>query len=254
MRFLKIKHFVIFITIGYCFSCKQEKQQLSKIEGKQVSVDSSFATIDSIEKFIEPYRKRVNEVMDAPLAYAPVTLTKEDGELNTSAGNLLADAILEQASPIYKSRTGKPIDFVIFNHGGVRSIISKGQVTTRTAYQVMPFENRIAIVEMSGSAVLEMVRFLKKSRRAHPIAGIQIVLDKEDSIQSVSINGEPFDQDRTYYAATSDYLVQGGDDMGFFKDRTNVEVMEYLVRNALIDYFKTHDTLQNKVDDRFIRL
>ena len=252
-RLLKIQLFVLFITIGCFHSCKEQANQLSQIAGSQVPVDSSLADVDSIESFIAPYRKRVNEVMDMPLSYAPITLTKGDGELNTSAGNLLADAILEQASPIYESRTGTPVDFVIFNHGGIRSIISKGQVTTRTAYQVMPFENRIAIVEMPGNAVLGLVRFLKKSGRAHPIAGMQIILDKEDSIQSVIINGEPFDENRTYLAATSDYLVQGGDDMGFFKNRSNVEVMEYLVRNALIDYFKTHDTLRNTVDERFIR-
>ena len=254
MKHLKIQLFVLFITIGVCSSCKEKQEILSKIDGIQLSVDSSLTKVDSIEKFIKPYRERVNEVMDAPLSYAPNTLTKEDGDLNTSAGNLLADAILEQASPIFKSRTGKAIDFVIFNHGGVRSIISEGQVTTRTAYQVMPFENRIAIVEMSGSAVLGMIKFLKKSGRAHPIAGIQIILDKEDNIQSVNINGAPFDEGRTYYVATSDYLVQGGDDMGFFKNRADVEVMEYLVRNALIDYFKANDTLRNKVDDRFIKL
>ena len=254
MGILKIKHFVVFVTIGCCCACKQGANQLSKINGSQVAIDSTLSKVDSIENFIEPYRERVNQVMDAPLSYAPASLIKEDGELNTSAGNLLADAILEQASPIFESRTGKQIDFVIFNHGGIRSIISEGQVTTRTAYQVMPFENRIAVVEMSGSAVLGMVRFLKKSGRAHPIAGMQIVLDKEDSIQSVTIKGAPFDEDRTYHVATSDYLVQGGDNMGFFSDRTNVEVMEYLVRNALIDYFKAHDTLSNQVDDRFIRL
>ncbi|WP_343486083.1 5'-nucleotidase [Allomuricauda sp. d1] len=227
---------------------------VSNINASQLPIDNSLPQIDSIENFIAPYRKRINEVMDAPLAYAPNTLTKADGEFNTSAGNLLADAILEQASPIFKSRTGKDVDFVVFNHGGVRAIVSKGQVTTRTAYQVMPFENRIAVVELSGTAVRKMVGFLMASGRPHPIAGIQIVLDKDGSLQSVTINGEPFDEERTYRVATSDYLVQGGDEMGFFKDRTDVHVMEYLVRNALIDYFKANDTLVNKVDHRFIKL
>ena len=254
VKFLKIKHFVIFITIVLCSSCKKEISRLSTINALQVQVDSTSIVVDSIENFISPYRERVSEVMDAPLSYAPKTLTKIDGELNTSAGNLLADAILEQAAPIFKSKTGKSIDFAVFNHGGVRSTVSKGKVTTRTAYQVMPFENRIAVVEMPGSAVLGVVRFLKQSGRAHPIAGMQIILDKDNSIQSVTINGKPFNENGTYYVATSDYLVQGGDTMGFFKNRTNVQIMEYLVRNALIDYFKENDTLKSQVDDRFIKL
>jgi 2',3'-cyclic-nucleotide 2'-phosphodiesterase (5'-nucleotidase family) len=32
------------------------------------------------------------------------------------------------------------MDIVLLNHGGIRSIIPKGEVTTRTAFEIMPFE------------------------------------------------------------------------------------------------------------------
>ena len=143
---------------------------------------------------------------------------------------------------------------MILNHGGIRSIISKGAVSTRTAYEVMPFENTIVVVELNGKSVRELVSFLIRSNRAHPISGIQIVIDKDDSLQYLNIQGKPFNEDQNYYVATNNYLVSGGDDMGFFKDGLKITEIDYLVRNALIDHFKKVDTLAPSVDDRFYKL
>src|SRR5690606_2325697 len=98
------------------------------------------------------------------------------------------------------------------------------------------------------------VNFLIRSKLAHPIAGIQIVMDKNWELKEVNIQGRPFDENRTYYVATSDYLVTGGDRMDFFKDNISVTNSDYKIRNAMIDYFKKVDTLHAKVDDRFIQL
>ena len=251
---LKIKHFVVFITIMCLASCKETPHRLDKITAKQVSIDSTITQIDSINKFISPYRDRINEVLDSTLAYAPKTITKTDGTYNTSAGNLMADIVLSESRPIFKARSGKALDFVLLNHGGIRSIISAGNVSARTAYQVMPFENSIVVVELSGKSVMEMIAFLIQSKRAHPVAGIQIILDKNDQLKSLQIQGKPFDEQRTYFVATSDYLVTGGDNMGFFKNMISTTNTDYLIRNAMIDYFKKVDTLNAVVDNRFYKL
>ncbi len=250
---LKIQHFVIFITIIICSSCKDQKSQLTEIEGKQLSITDSIAAVDSVQAFIEPYRLRVNTVLDSTLAYAPHTISKTDGAYNTTAGNLMADIILERANKVFKLRTGKEVDFVVLNHGGIRSIISKGKVSARTAYQVMPFENNIVVVAMKGKAVRDLISFLINSGRAHPIAGLRIVMDKNKRLQSADIQGKPFDENRIYHVATSDYLVSGGDNMGFFKEAEEVTEIDYLIRNAIIDHFKDNDTIAPLVDDRFIQ-
>lgn len=251
---LNIKHFVAFVTIGGFISCNQAPQELFKIRANQITVDSTLASNDAINSFISPYQTRVNEVLDSTLTYAPFTLTKTDGALNTSAGNLMADVILSQANPIFESRTNKSIDFSLMNHGGVRSIISKGKVSARNAYEIMPFENSIVVVELSPESVLELVNFLIQSKRAHPISGIQIVLDKDDTLKTLKIKGKPFSTKQNYYVATSNYLVTGGDHMTFFKNKISVTDTDYLIRNAMIDYFKKVDTLNVKVDDRFYKI
>ncbi len=251
---LKIKHFVAIVTIGLLTACQSKPQSLSEIEARQLPISDSITTDATIEAFVLPYRQRIDAVLDSTLAIAAKPISKEDGYYNTTAGNLMADIVLEQANPIFKKRTGEDIDFVLLNHGGIRAVISKGPVSARTAYEVMPFENSIAVVELSGQSVLAMIDYLIASKRAHPISGIQVVLTKSGELHSLSIAGKAFDVNKHYWVATSDYLTKGGDSMVFFKDALNITTVDYLIRNALIDYFKKVDTLSPVIDDRFYKM
>jgi len=215
---------------------------LQRIAAEQIPVDSTFKEVT------------VNQMLDSTLAYAPAKISKMDGAYNTTAGNLMADIMLSETNPIFKKRTGKDIDFVLMNHGGIRAIISKGKVSARTAYEVMPFENNISVVELDGKSVLQMITYIVQSKRAHPLSGIQVILNKDDSIKTLKIRGKPFDVEQHYYVATSDYLVSGGDDMVFFKNALSVTETDYKIRNAMIDYFSKVDTLVPTIDDRFYKI
>ncbi|PKA96619.1 5'-nucleotidase-like protein [Flavobacteriaceae bacterium MAR_2009_75] len=250
---LKIQHFVIFSTILLTTSCKDSNIGLSKVSGEEVLIDANLKKSDSIEAFVSPYRQRVDAILDSTLAYSPIVISKSDGDLNTSAGNLMADIVFSEANPIFKARTNKEIDFVLLNHGGIRAMISKGNISSRTAYEVMPFENSIVVAELTGASVLEIASFLRDSGRAHPVSGLQIILDQKNQIETLKIQGKPLDPSKTYYVATSNYLISGGDQMGFFKDATKIVDTDYLIRNAMIDYFKKVDTIAPTVDDRFIK-
>ena len=254
MIHLNLKHFVVFTTIATFFSCKTEPPTLVEIQGSLLPVNQEIVAMDSIEDYIRPYRNRVNEVLDSTLAYAPFVISKSDGTYNSSEGNLLADILVQEAAPIFKNRTGNTIDFGLLNHGGIRSSISKGNVTARTAYEVMPFENMIVVAELNGTAIRELVYHIINSKRPQPISGIQIQLNSDDSLKSVSIQGKPFDENKSYFVATVDYLLQGGGNMDFLNNPLSVTELDYRFRNAMIDYFKKNDTIKAAVDDRFMKL
>lgn len=240
--------------MGLSFGCKQQGQELGEIKAGQIRIDSTLGQVDSLEAFIEPYRKHLDEVLDAPLCYAPRSLTKTDGELNTSLGNLMADLILKEADKIFYRREGKHVDIALHNFGGMRTAISKGAVTERTAFEVMPFENAIVVAEMNGASVRKMVDFLARARNPHPVAGMRLVLDTDGRPASVTVQGKPLEDAKTYYVATSDYLVGGGNGMAFFEAHSRLYKTDYKIRNAMIDYFREVDTLTSGVDDRVVQL
>ncbi|WP_339754018.1 5'-nucleotidase [uncultured Winogradskyella sp.] len=236
------------------FSCNQDFH-LTKIEGKRIDINESIASNQSIEDFIKPYRESVNKDLDSIISYAPKTYSKSDGELNTALGNLMADAVFSESNPIFNKRTGKNIDLVLLNQGGIRSIISKGNITARTAYGVMPFENAVVVTALKGEQVIQMMTYLSKAKRAHPVSKqLQLTLNNDFEIRSAIINNKTIDIDKTYYIATNDYLYNGGDRMTFFHPNDSLYILDYKIRNVLIDYFKKTDTLNPKIDNRFIKL
>lgn len=250
---MNFKFLSIFIIAGTIFGCKDTPTHLSKIKGEQIEITDSLIPNKALDSFIKPYRNHIKKDLDSVLAYAKATYSKTDGTFNSSLGNCIADAVYTQANPIFSKRTGKQIDMVLLNHGGIRAILPKGNITSRTAYSLMPFENSIVVVAMPGSQVDSLVSYLSRSKKAHPISRLKLYIDTDFNLIEASINGKAINPNNTYYVATNDYLYNGGDGMSFFKPNDSLYKLDYKVRNAIIDYFKEVDTIQPTTDDRFIQ-
>ncbi|WP_299526088.1 5'-nucleotidase C-terminal domain-containing protein [Winogradskyella sp.] len=243
--------FLIVLLVGLIISCKEPQ----RIEGSRIEIDEDIISSLTVEDYMKPYRDHVNNSLDSVISYAPATYSKSDGQLNTAIGNLMADAVYSESNPIFNKRTGKNIDFVLLNHGGIRSIISEGHIKMRTAYEVMPFENSVVVVELKGTQISKMLSYLARAKRAHPVSKhIQITLDENFEVKKALINNKPISEGKTYYLATNDYLYNGGDRMTFFHPNDSLYVLDYKIRSVLIDYFKKVDTINPKIDNRFIKL
>lgn len=250
---MRITHFFFLLYFFVFLNCKEQKLHLDKIEGKQITITDTILGDTDIENFIKPYRDNIQKDLDSVLAYSVDTFSKSDGDYNTALGNFIADVIFEEANPIFKSRTGKDMDMVLLNHGGIRSILSKGYVTKRTAFELMPFENSIVVVALKGNQINNLISYLCKSKQAHPISKLKLIINSDFDVIDSSISGEQIESDKTYYVATNDYLYNGGDNMTFFKPSDSLYVLNYKIRNALIDNFTKVDTINPVKDDRFIQ-
>lgn len=253
--YLRMKYsFVVFVMFSCFISCKPVKNNLTSIQGENIEIGSdNEGKDDEIEKFILPYKKHVDKEIEAILTYNPEALVKEASQLNAPIGNLIADASFEIINPIYSQRTGRNIDFVLLNWGGIRSDLPQGNVTLGSAYKLMPFENKLVVLEMKGEKINEMAQYLIKTKTPHPLSNhVKLHITKKGDIELFTINGKTIDANATYVVATSDYLMHGGDKMIFFQNSVSVYETDYLIRNILVDYFKKVDAIQAKRDDRFI--
>lgn len=249
-----IKHFVVFVTFIFFLGCNTKNLQLTKVEGKEILITDSIKAVDSIESMVRPFREHINKELDEPLAYCVKTLSKTDGEFNTALGNMIADNAFHKTNSIFNRRTGKTIDIMLLNHGGMRSIISEGTVTARTAYEVMPFENYAVVVELTPEKIFQLADYLAKGKRAHPVSGLQLTLNFDGTIKEFLVQGKPVENNRTYFVGTSNYLANMGDNAVFFENPVSITETDYLLRNMLIDYFKEVDTIAPVADNRFIKL
>jgi 5'-nucleotidase len=248
-----MKKIIIYIfTISLFIACKNEPSTLVKIEGKQLPITEAIKSKKEIENFIKPYKESVDKEMQQVLSYTPQNLVRTDGELESSLGNLMADLCYIKANPIFNSRTGKQIDFAMFNYGGIRAGITKGNITTQHAFNLMPFENSLVVVELNATKIKELVNYLITENKAHPLSKHFNLVITQKGYQ-LKINNKPLDNQKTYFVLTSDYLQNGGDNMNFFKDAINSYNLDYKVRNTIIDYFKETDTIQVSLDGRFLK-
>ena len=116
-------------------ACKEHSNHLNKIEGRRIEINDSIVANLDIEAFIKPYKTHIEKDLDSVIGFAVDTYSKSDGELNTALGNFMADAIYEQANLVFNKRTGHNADLALLNHGGIRSIISKGPIKIRNIYE-----------------------------------------------------------------------------------------------------------------------
>jgi 2',3'-cyclic-nucleotide 2'-phosphodiesterase (5'-nucleotidase family) len=245
-------NFVIFLTFLCFFSCQQQRLFVTKIEGKRIGITNKSSQNTAIDAYIKPYKDRIDADLKTVLTTAPQTFDKS-GVWQTSIGNLFADITYIQGNPIFLKRTQKNIDFVLLNNGGIRSIIPKGDVTTKTAYELMPFENELVVVALKGTQIKEMVDYIIAEKKPHPVSQITFTIDKENKAKNIMINGKALDFETEYNVATNDYLANGGDNMEFFKKGIKRYNLDYKLRNVLIDYFKDVETLPVTTDIRITK-
>ena len=150
----------------------------------QVMVDSSIADDPAVDKMLAAYSPKVRE-LDAVIGNLKGELRK-GGTGAGSMGNFVADGMRAQGSV----RLGQPIDLAIMNGGGIRrSAIGEGVLRARDIFELLPFENALETVELTGEQLKKLLAAVLSSREAQ--SGARIVYftkpDKTSEIESAKL-------------------------------------------------------------------
>ena len=202
-----------------------------------------------VQAIITPYKKAIDNDLNIGVAFAATTIDKS-GEWQSALGNLFADVSFAKAATLLQEMHQQKLDVCILNSGGIRSVLPKGDVTARNAYEIMPFENNLMVVVLKGEQILELINYFIAEHKPHPLSGIVFGISDAVKPINIKINGKDFDSNATYYVATSDYLANGGDNMLFFKKGIQRYDLEYKLRAVLIDHFTQVDTIIAPNDTR----
>ncbi|QHL87252.1 hypothetical protein GU926_07325 [Nibribacter ruber] len=199
-------------------------------QNTDIPVNTQVATDPKAETTIAPYRERVDKTMNEVIGQAPKALEK-DG-LESTLGNFVADLTRTQTMVAY----GKPIDMGAITSGALRNPIDQGPVTVGDIFELMPFENEMMVLTLSGKTVQEMFDFAA-ARKILSVSNATFTVQNGKPL-NIMIGGKPFDPDKTYTLAISDYLANGGDNMGFLKDALQSEKASLLARDAIMQEVK----------------
>lgn len=234
------------IIIAACFVACSPSTKLTKVETSMISFNESENKTENndIAKLIDPYRKAMENEMNEVLIESEAPLIKEQPE--SALGDLVADITWMKANEAYQKKYNSNVDLALLNNGGLRTNLPKGKITKGKVYELMPFENEIFVLTLSGAKTKELFDYVAK---AHGMPMSKIKLGIKDTLATtILINGQALDIHRNYTVATSDYLASGGDKMKFFKDPVKVDTTHCKIRTALIEYMKQESAKGNKMN------
>ena len=236
------------LTIGLLASLGCSSYKPIKYMAVNEDVSPTCTADEQAELIISSYRIAIDSVMNIRIGTAANTLTK--GSPEGSLGNFCSDAVYDRSIKWLQKEDSMNIviDFALLNNGGLRVPLDSGEITIGNIYELMPFENQIVLVELSGKKIIELLAYIQnRTSRQGRKSGVPVStqfnlqLDTINDRVSCHINKQPFDSRRNYTIATSDYLATGGDQMTFFAEPIRVINTNIKIRDAFIDAIQEID-------------
>ncbi len=189
------------------------------------SKNDSIALLNTL-----PYKLKLDNEMKQVVAYSDSNLTKDGNDL--SLGNFACQSVEDYVRTNRNQIAGKHI--IILNRGGLRNSIPIGEITKGHIFELMPFDNEIVIIKISGEKVMECILSMVKDKKL--ISRNLSLTVKEDELSDIKIWGIPFNIKEDYYVVTSDYLAMGGDNCGFFGKPISYETTSLKLRDAIFNH------------------
>ena len=202
-------------------SCAPKHYQLTGVERTRIIVDSRYDQNpdQAAAKFLEPY-KRVNDSIMGPVV-GQIAHNMHADRPESDLSNLLSDILMWAA----KDYNEQPV-MAVYNKGGIRADLTKGDVTYGDVLDVAPFENKISFTTLTGEKLMELFRQIAYRGGEGVSKGVELVIKMDETgktgeLVSAKLHGQEIDPQAEYRIATLNYLLEGNDGMPAFLDGTN---------------------------------
>jgi 2',3'-cyclic-nucleotide 2'-phosphodiesterase (5'-nucleotidase family) len=218
------------------------KEKLIGINGFLYRDDASKREDEQLAAVIKSYKNKSEQLLNEVVGEARVNL---DGERNhvrtkeTNLGNFLTDAM--------RQTLGTDIAFT--NGGGIRSSIEKGNVTRDDLLSVLPFDDTIVVLPLTGTSIkLVLEHSVSEYPKEHggflQVSGLSFLFDPLQPIgkrvQQINVKGRPLDPNHHYTAAVNRFTAIGGDGYTMLKSKTVIHNSGLTLSKLLADYMKNH--------------
>ncbi len=250
----KYQKYGVYVLLSLGMTACTSHYKLTGIRYSRIQIDSRFDTYPDKEatEFLRPYKAKVDSIMTPVVGKIAHDMDAKRPESNLS--NLLSD-ILVWAGKHY----GEHPDVGIYNVGGIRASLVKGDVTYGDILDVAPFENKICFLTLTGADLKDLFRQIAARGGEGVNHGVNMIISKDHQLLDVHLNGQEILPEKTYRIATLDYLAQGNDGLVAFKKGTQVvapQETQSNLRYIIMDFFKEKaakgEAVSAKVEGRVV--
>ena len=212
--------------------CGNTPRKITSIEGYNIKVTATSKTdgAQEVRAIIEKYRSAIDSIKAPIIGTAATDLTSYPPE--SPLMNFAADALLKTA----QQHSEQKIDIAITNKGGLRSNITKGDITYGDIYNVFPFENTLALLTLNGEQLTSLFKDIAKVG-GEAISGARLTISADGKLLGATVGGKSIDPKKDYRIATSDYLSQGNDKLYTLGEGRNLVVKSNIsLRDLMIQH------------------
>lgn len=205
------------------------------------------STLDAIQdttylQYLTPIKAELEQALNTPIGYAPEIMIVHQPECNML--NWASDALWAMAQQRYPEK----VDMAVVNIGGMRCEWAAGDITQRHIFELMPFDNELVVLTMTGDEILNLCNVFVQ-RGGEGVAGLRMKA-RNGKLISATIAGKPILPTAYYTVATSDYLSQGNDGMTPLAQYQDMWRSEEKIRDLYIEYVQQVKTVQAVIDGR----
>lgn len=226
---------VLIASLAMMAACSTKPLRVQQIDTEVILIDSSLNAVQDTGYLahLQPLRDSMNILLDEVIGYLPEAMSAFLPESPLS--NWAADALL---FPLRANRPDKA-DFAVVNIGGLRCNWPAGNLTIRSIFELMPFENQVVVLTLSGEKVILLANQMA-AQGGQGVSGMTYVIDSASkTARDIRVQGKPVDAGKDYFVVTSDYLSGGADGMDALAQFKEREFIGKKIRTQYIDYAKT---------------
>ena len=168
----------------------------------------------AVEAALAPHIQKAASRRAAPLGVTLAARLRRSYRNESPLSAFLADLIRTGSARL----TGQPVDFAFQNGGGVRNELPAGPLLYGHLFEVLPFDNRLALVFLNGAKLTQLYQDnLQSSHGVLVPSGMTVEASCVGGKLATLLrgpDGKPLDPAKTYTVAVSDFLATGGDNFG----------------------------------------
>jgi len=202
----------------------------------------------AVIKELKVFSDQVEREMGSPVGWSAFDLGKSGAGLDSPIGNWFADAMRRQSGS----------DVAFQNTAGIRAELKAGTVTVRDIFQVMPFENTLVKLTLTGEQLRRlMADNLPGGSSKLQVSGLKISIKKpynDPANITLERNGKPVADGEKLTVATNNYLTTGGTGGAVFAEDAESEDTMRPIRDLLMKDIADNPVKALPESGRIVRL
>jgi len=227
--------------------------------GKLTFIFDENNKLVSAEPFLDNLYERADTLKDDANMLA--IYGKYEEELNPVLGKILGKTTVDldhdrYAGPsllgewtceIMKDKAG--VQIAMTNGGGLRTDVPAGEITAGKLYEVMPFDNTLYTMKLSGADVKANIEhgIMNEDIGWVQIAGVRVTFNPKaeagNRITSMVLeDGTPIEMDKYYTVVTNDFMFTGGDKYNFENSKDGLDTF-IPIRDAMMEAVEKAGTI-----------